>query len=168
MFCQCFGIFVGSTQCVVMALITSSYPHVVARSQTDAHTHQLARTPSTRKTACMHTQVMRFDVLPLPSDMKARPFTADEQCALNSAMKAHWEATAKPIDRAAPFNIRRVSEGVKSACELGFSNGASDREGESGLVFDLPRVSLKKTDWPAQSSKGQLKVAVLIPQKTFF
>ena len=51
---------------------------------------------------------MRFDVTPLPAEMRARPFTADEQCALNAAMKTHWEATARPIDKIAPFNIKRV------------------------------------------------------------
>jgi hypothetical protein len=52
---------------------------------------------------------MRFDVVSMPADIKPRPFTADEQCALNTAMKLHWEATSKPIDRTAPFLIKRVS-----------------------------------------------------------
>jgi len=53
-------------------------------------------------------QIMRFDVVPMPVDVKPRPFTVDDQCALNNAMRAHWEMTAKPLGNG-PFPIRRVS-----------------------------------------------------------
>jgi hypothetical protein len=44
----------------------------------------------------------------MPPELKARPFTADEQCSLNQAMKALYTATATALDKTAPFNVKRV------------------------------------------------------------
>lgn len=64
---------------------------------------------------CAPLQVMRFDVVALPGDIKARPFTADEQCALNSALKHHWESTTKPIDKSGSYQVRRVRHCTKQS-----------------------------------------------------
>jgi hypothetical protein len=53
-------------------------------------------------------QIMRFDVVTMPPELKSRPFTADEQCSLNQAMKTHYAATATALDKTAPFNVKRV------------------------------------------------------------
>lgn len=84
-------------------------------------------------------QIMRFDVVPMPVDVKPHPFMADDQCALNNAMRAHWEMTAKPLGNG-PFPIRRVrfdrnlaGRGFKPAWWF----GCATPTGQNGLLSVL-------------------------------
>lgn len=93
-----------------------------------------------------HTaQVMRFDVQPMPADQTLRPFTAEQQYQLNTAMLAQWAASVPPLANAtAPVKriallSQKTADGNPVAVSLGTVEGTAAKP---LLWTDAVRVAL--------------------------